>query len=160
VRIKPYVLNTSPTSLVSNGAFALGLGQWRTYFSKAGTGGAFDAISSSPLCGGAAHCARFKPGATGDYLVSAPFELDSTPGQNLYVLRYGVVGGVGGGNLSARIRRDVSPYESYGMNVFSEVVPQGESRKVEKIFRASGGSGAVLHFSGHLSGETLLNQVS
>lgn len=156
---KAFKPNLAGSSLIDNGSFAAGsTAPWVAYFDPTGHGSAFSAVASS-LCT-SSPCARFVPGASPDYLISAPFTLDSTAGQNLYVLRYAATGGVGGGTSRAMIRRQVSPYENYGLNIQPTDLANGETSRVEKYFRAAGGQNAVLDFRGKIGGETYLSEVS
>lgn len=159
VTYKAFKPNLAGASLIENGSFATGnTTPWVTYFDPTGHGSAFSAVASS-LCT-SSPCARFVPGASPDYLISAPFALDGTPGQNLYLLRYAATGGVGGGVSRAMIRRQVSPYENFGLNIQATELANGESSRVEKYFRATGAQNAVLDFRGKISGETYLSEVS
>lgn len=97
---------------------------------------------------------------SGDYLASAPFTMSSTSGDNLYLLQFSVTGGQGGGDARATIRRRVSPWEGYGLSIPSTPVAQGSTLAVERFFRASGGTDAVLDFKGQVGGQSLLRDVT
>lgn len=150
---------TAGSSLISNGAFQSGATSWGPYLNSMGSGGAFLAGSLAD-CGVGQTCGSWTPGMSGDYLASAPFTMSSTSGDNLYLLQFSVTGGQGGGNARATIRRRVSPWEGYGLSIPSTPVAQGSTLTVERFFRASGGTDAVLDFKGQVGGQSLLRDVT
>lgn len=150
---------TAGSSLISNGTFQSGTTHWSHYLNPMGSGGAFLA-GSLPDCPAGQSCASWTPGMPGDYLVSAPFTLNSTADDNLYLLQYRVTGGHGDGNARAIIRRRSSPYENYGLSVPSTPVTQGSTVTVEHFFRASGSVDAVLDFKGQVGGQSLFRDVT
>lgn len=155
---RTYLPSLSGTSLVSNGGFQSGSTGWSHYLNPLGTGGSFTAGTLTD-CGAGQTCGRWLPGYAGDHLTSTPMTLQSTPGQNLYLLKFTVVGGTGGGSTRALIRRQVSPYENYGLSIPDVSVASGETTQVEQFFRATGGEDAVLDLRGKVGGETLYKQV-
>lgn len=154
-----YQAITTGTSLVSNGNFQDGPSGWTHYLNPMGSGGAFQAGSLTD-CPSGLTCGRWSPGMAGDFLTSAPFTLQSTSGQNLYLIQFTVTGGSGGSSTRALIRRRVSPYENYGLSVPDNAVAPGETVNVERFFRATGESDAVLDLRGAVGGQSLYRQVN
>ena len=161
LRFKSFNANLSGSSLIENSTLTdLGSSSpWVTYFVPGNVGGSFTAASST-LCA-TSPCGKFTVATTSDFLASSPFTMNTTAGQNLYVLRYTVAGGAGGGNNRSMIRRRVSPYENYGLSIPSTLLANGETATVEQYFRASGaGDDAVLDFRGKVGGETYVSNVT
>lgn len=154
-----YLFTTSGSSLITNGAFQQGTQSWEHYLNPMGSGGFFQA-GALPECPTGQTCARWAPAVTGDNLTSAPFTLDTTPGQNLYLVQFNVTGGSGGAHSRATIRRRASPYENYGFGFTGNSVAQGESVAVEQFFRATGTSDAVLDLRTQVGGQGLYRNVS
>lgn len=154
-----YLAITSGTSLVNNGGFQGGTSGWTYYLNSMGSGGAFQA-GLLPGCPSGLACGRWTPGMAGDYLNSTPFTLQATSGQNLYLLQFSVTGGSGGGSTRVLIRRRVSPYENYGLSIPDTPVATGETVNVERFFRASGETDAVLDLKGKVGGQSLYQQIS
>jgi len=158
VTFKPFLPVLSGPSLIDNALLGAGSPLWTTYFSSSGTGGSFTA-STSTLCA-TSPCGRLVTGTSSDYLASPAFTLDSTAGQNLYLLRYTATGGSGGGLSRALIRRQTSPYENYGLSVAATDLGIGQTLKVDTYFTATGGQNAVLDFRSKVGGETYLSGVT
>lgn len=158
VTFKPFLPVLSGPSLIDNALLATGSPLWTTYFSSSGVGGTFSSSTSS-LCA-IPPCGRLVTGTSSDYLASPAFTLDSTAGQNLYLLRYSATGGPGGGLSRAMIRRQTSPYENYGLSVAATDLSNGQTLKVETYFNATGGQNAVLDFRSKVAGETYLSGVT
>ncbi len=163
VEVRPIVyarhLPTLEPSLVPNSGFdPARAAEWRPYIAPSGSGGSFSMGSFSACTLG---CARFVAGSTADYLESLPFSLDSNVDRNLYLLRYTAIGGQGGGMRRALVRRNVSPWENFGLSVPSQALAPGETGRVEAYFRASAtSSAAVLDIRGVVGGETFLRDLS
>lgn len=153
-----YLAITSGASLIANGNFQAGTSTWSHYLNPMGTGGSFSAGWLADCPSGQA-CGRWSPGMSGDFLYSSPFSLQSTSGQNLYLVRFTVTGGAGGSSPRALIRRRVSPYENYGLSIPDSVVAQGQTVNVEQFFRATGQDDAVLDLRGGVGGLSYYRQI-
>lgn len=156
---RTYLAITSGSSLVGNGNFQSGTSGWTYYLNSMGTGGSFQA-GSLVDCPSGLTCGRWIPGLAGDYLASAPFTLQSTSGQNQYLIQFTVTGGSGGGNARALLRRRVSPYENYGLSIPDTPVADGETVSIEQFFRATGEADAVLDLKGQVGGQSRYRQIS
>jgi len=153
-----YLVTTSGSSLIANGNFQQGTSQWEHYLNPMGTGGFFlaGALAECP----SQPCAHWAPAMTGDNLTSAPFTLNATPGQNLYLVRLTVTGGVGGGHSKVNVRRRVAPYENYGFGFTGTSLAQGETASIEQFFRATGTTDAVLDLKTQVGGQSFYRNAS
>jgi parallel beta-helix repeat protein len=157
VTFKDYSVTTE-ANLLKNGAFNPATTDgWTTYFNPAGTGGVF-AMGTFTGCG--SNCARYVAGHSSDYLTSNTFQLNSTAGQNLYVLRMKAIGGANGGMKRAVVRRPVSPWENYGLSIPATPLANGEVADVEQFFLATSSDAGVLDLRSAVGGETLFRDVS
>lgn len=149
---------TTEGNLLKNGTFNTGVTDgWTTYFNSAGTGGSF-AMGTYTGCG--SNCARYVAGHSSDYLNSNTFQMSNVSGQNLYVFRMTAIGGANGGMKRATIRRNVSPWENYGLNIAATPLAPGEVADVEQFFLAGSGDAGVLDLRSAVGGETFFRNVS
>lgn len=158
VTYKQYVLTTEAT-LVSNGGFDPMLpASWRAYLNPVGSGGAFS-MGNYLACG--KNCGDLVAGSSSDYLESNTFSINGAPGQNLYFLSYAATGGTGGGLRRALVRRNVSPWENFGLSLPAVALAPGETTKVEAFFTATGSSNAaILDLRSAVNGQTYFTDVS
>lgn len=155
---RPYVTTTDGASLIKNGDFAtLSPLSWVPYLDKAGAG-TFSTANNASVCGKA--CARFLAGTSSDYMMSNTFSMNSTAGQNLYVVKYTAIGGSKDGQRRASIRRGDSPWESFGYNQQAQAIAQGQKVDVEAFFLANSSGGGVLDLRGSVGSEIYFTNVS
>lgn len=154
---KRYVMDADPTVVV-NGEFNPAItASWFPYLNPLGTAGSF-IMNSFAACGKT--CSKLIAGSSSDYLVSAAFSLNGSPGQNLYLYKQTSIGGVGGGAKKAYVRLSGSPYTNLGLNIASSTLAPGQSSKDEIFFRTTGSSSAVVDLRGVVGGETFYSDVS
>lgn len=158
VTYKQYDLTTEASLIGSTNIDPKTSLAWNPYFNPVGRGGAFT-LEAFSACGKA--CAKLVAGSSTDYLTSKDFYINGARGQNLYVLKYLVAGGKGGGVRKAYVRRSASPWENFGLNLAPVTLAPGETIKDEAFFRATGSSSAaVLDLRGVVNGETYFSDVS
>ncbi len=156
VQTKHLAVTTVGNSLISNGQFNSSGSSWTTYFSVPGTGRVDYGIY--PQCGGS--CAHFVAGNPGDLLISPKFNLDKTPGKNIYVLSYTAIGGVLGGGASATVRRTVSPWDNFGYQSGTATLAPGQTRKVMDLFYASNNADARMDLYGQPGKDVYFDDVA
>lgn len=150
---------TTEADLLRNGAFSSSITDgWTTYFdTSAGTGASFK-IANYSNCGG--DCGRFAPASQNDQLMSKPFQMNATSGQNLHVFRMTAIGGATGGTRNAYIRRNTSPWENYGLALPTVTVAAGQQVDVEHYFLAKFGDIGVLDLRASGGSEAFIKKAS
>jgi len=155
---RQYVATTDGASLIKNGGFTtLNPLSWVPYLDRAGSG-TFSAANNTTVCGKA--CGRLLAGTSSDYLMSNTFNLNSTAGQNLYLVKYTAIGGSKDGQRRASIRRGESPWESFGYNQQAQPIAQGQKVNVADFFLASSNGAGVLDLRGGVGSEIYFTDVS
>ena len=155
---RDFVANVE-ANLLKNGAFDPAITDgWTTYFDPAATGGSFS-MGKFSSCSGST-CGRFVTASSADQLMSNAFQMNSTSGQNLYVFRMTAVGGPSSDTRRAFIRRQVSPWDNYGLSLPPVTVPAGQKVDVEQYFLAKSSDAGILDLRSSVGSEAYHSNVS
>jgi parallel beta-helix repeat protein len=145
---------TSGPNVILNGNMSGQL--WGAYFENKNQGER--STTTSPLCDEL--CTRLKSGAGGDILISNKFNLNSNRGDNLYLISVDFSAGSADTTGHVTIRRDGSPYDSFGYSKPLPIIKANTKYTLTDIFVATSSERAMLNIYGKVGTEIFVDNVS